>query len=354
MSPVGTACSRLLPVQHGRMILRMRLASVVVVLAIAVSAHARSSDAAARGEALIQQAQDKINIFALHSFRMNANVRIDNFGKPLDGTYSLLWNGPDQWREEITFPGYSEVEVGSRGNVYVQRNTPILPYRIFQVHETLGFGATGIGTAFFNAGPNGNEVIKGLHDKKIDGAKVTCVEITTEMKYTRNVCIDQATGTIKRDKENLVEKFVDSDLQPVGPKLFPHSLSLLERGKQVTQVHITTLESPASFNTADFQPPAGAFARTGCMNPVPARKIKDVMPRYPEEDKYQKNQGTVGVYAIIDSAGIPQNLKITLSASPTMNTSSLESLRQWRYRPATCSGYAVETETVVEIHNTLE
>jgi hypothetical protein len=39
---------------------------------------------------------------------MKAALQIDNAGKPLDGSYRLLWNGPEQWREEISFPGYTE------------------------------------------------------------------------------------------------------------------------------------------------------------------------------------------------------------------------------------------------------
>src|SRR5436190_24079139 len=85
----------------------MKLRAPLLTLLIVVPAMA-SSDDASRGKALIEQAREKTNIFSLPSFRLKARVRLDNFGKPLDGTYSLLWNGPDQWREEIAFPGYSE------------------------------------------------------------------------------------------------------------------------------------------------------------------------------------------------------------------------------------------------------
>src|SRR5438552_915835 len=101
----------------------MKVNSAVLFLAVSLVAQSQaSSDAASRGTGLIELASAKMNIFELPSFRMNANVRIDNFGKSLDGTYSLLWNGPEQWREEITFPGYSEVQVGSKGMLYLKRS----------------------------------------------------------------------------------------------------------------------------------------------------------------------------------------------------------------------------------------
>lgn len=327
------------------MILRMRVVSVVVVLAIAVSAHARSSDAAARGEALIQQAQDKINIFALPSFRMDAIVRIDNDGKPLDGTYSLVWNGPDQWREEITFPGYSEIQVGNHGTVHLKRTAAMMPYRIFQVHSTLGFGSTVIRDgAFFNLKPQGSETIDKVRDRKLNGAKVTCVEISDERNHLpRQVCIDQATGLLSR--ENL--GFIDAGWASVGPKIFPRSMKLLENGRPVVMVNVTDMQTNEKFSPAMFDSPPGAVAKDGCMNPLPVHPIKDVVPKYPDEDKRALRQGVVAVYALIDQNGIPQDLQTVLSASPGMDKSSLDAIRQRRYAPATCNNKAVPAETVI-------
>jgi hypothetical protein len=63
----------------------------------------------------IQQAAQKMNIFTLPAFEMTANVRISSNGKIEDGSYRLLWNGPQRWREEIEVPRYSEVRVGGAG-----------------------------------------------------------------------------------------------------------------------------------------------------------------------------------------------------------------------------------------------
>jgi TonB family protein len=329
---------------------RMRFkVGLLLCTLLSVTTAVASSDAAERGKQLIQQAVDKTNIFELPSFRMNANVRIDNMGKPLDGTYSLLWNGPDQWREEITFAGYTEVQVGGKGVVYLKRSTDHLPYQIFQLRETLGFGAAGMDKGFFHLGPRGGEVVKKIHEQKIGGAKATCVEIMTEMKYTREVCVDQASGTVKRDKDSLL----DSDLRPIGEKFFPHSLALDEKGKTVVELHITELDASPSFSTSAFQPPTGNLPKAGCMNPAPATKAKVVEPRYPEQDKRQLNQGTVGIYALIDSAGVPQTLEIAFSVTPTLDAASVEALRQWRFQPATCDGSPVDNETIIEIHYTL-
>jgi hypothetical protein len=62
----------------------------------------------------LEEAVSKTNIFELPSFQMKATWQVDRPGKPLDGSYQLLWNGPERWREEITFPLYTEVQIGAK------------------------------------------------------------------------------------------------------------------------------------------------------------------------------------------------------------------------------------------------
>jgi hypothetical protein len=38
----------------------------------------------------------------------------------------------DQWREEITLPGYSEIQVAGKGVVYLKRNAAFMPSGVFQ------------------------------------------------------------------------------------------------------------------------------------------------------------------------------------------------------------------------------
>src|SRR5580704_3068604 len=66
----------------------------------------------------LEQAVAKTNIFDLPSFAMKANAQIEEHGKLVDGTYQLLWNGPDEWKQEVIFPGYREVQIGGKGTVW--------------------------------------------------------------------------------------------------------------------------------------------------------------------------------------------------------------------------------------------
>ena len=101
--------------------------------------------------ARLQQAVSRTNIFELPSFVMKAKVQIELKGKMVDGTYQLLWNGEDQWREEILLPEYAEIQVGGKGMLWVKRNTNFIPLRIYNIHEALGFGSGVAGAGALHA-----------------------------------------------------------------------------------------------------------------------------------------------------------------------------------------------------------
>jgi len=327
------------------MILRMRIGFVVVLVGIAMAARASNSDVAAKGEALIQQAQDKTNIFALPSFRMDANVRIDNFGKPLDGIYSLLWNGPDQWREEITFPGYSEVQVGSKGVVFLKRSVDVLPYRMSQLEMALGFSSN-FGVGRFNQAPMQDELVKSIRQEKLAGQVAECIKIVSRDKNTREVCVDPRTGLVNRLKEG----FADAEFAPIGSKVFPRSISLAKDGQRIIEIHITRFETGQVFSPDQFAPPAGAVSADGCMNPLRGAKVKDVTPVYPQMAKVAHIQGVVTTEALIDKNGAFQNLRIISTDNPLLN----HAIKQWRYQPATCNGRPVDSEAVIEVRYWLQ
>src|SRR5215469_12629809 len=213
---------------------------LLVIVGISISALSQASDATEQRDARtkLEQAVSRTNIFELPSFQMKAALQIDNAGKPLNGTYRLLWNGPKQWREEITFPGYSELQVGGKGIVWVQRSTDFVPLRVYQLHMALGFGSmagvdSGHYGSFVQLGLTPNDKIKKVHPRKERGEKLTCVETENEQKYSSEICVNDTTGTLFRGSS-----YNDGDFQAIGEKVFPRFLSFVDKGKTVVTVKV--------------------------------------------------------------------------------------------------------------------
>jgi hypothetical protein len=242
----------------------MRTHSYIIFLGVFLPVAATAGTDPQKSIDLIRQASEKSDIFELSSFVIKADVRLDNFGKPLNGTYTLFWNNPGQWREEIILPGYSEIRVGGKNVVYLKRTTPYFPYQVFRLRTTLGFGPTEEGTGFSNVEPRKGEAIKKIREQKLPRGKATCAELASEAKSIREVCVDQVTGTIRRDRKNLL----DSDWAVVGSKQFPRSMSLVENSRRIVDVHISEFKMGEPQSDANFEPPPGAVSRVGCMNPI--------------------------------------------------------------------------------------
>jgi len=62
-------------------------------------------------------------------------------------------------------------------------------------------------------------------------------------------------------------------------------------------------------------------------------------PRYPEYARADRVQGKVAVEAIITSTGVPRNLALlTPDALPGMEANALDTLCDWRFKPASYRG----------------
>ena len=328
----------------------MKYESVIALLLIlALSPLAASASSEEDGKKLIDDAVTKTNIFELPSFQMNANVRIQGQGGPRDGSYLLLWNGPDQWREEINLPGYSEVWVGGKGVVYHKRDADFLPMRVDQLRSTLGYGP-GVGRgSFLYPEPRPDERIQRVHERKMGGTKAECIEINDKEKRGREVCVDATSGTLIRG-----EPFLDKDMKPIGPKVFPSFLSWSEQGKTLAEVRVTDLRPTEHLPPSSFDAPPGTVPVPGCMNPVPGRLVHGENPVYAASDRQAHREGTVVIDMTIGRDGVPHGLMVESGIASAMDAATMDAVKRWRYEPATCSGNAVEIETIVTVNYTLQ
>ena len=267
----------------------------------------------------------KTNIFELPSFQMKANVQIESQGKLVDGTYQFLWNGPEQWREEIHLPGYTETQVGGKGTVWIQRSTDFYPLRIYDLHAALGFGSGGSGSegSLVQSSLTQKDRVKKVHQRKKHGEAQTRVQFEDEMKNSSEICVNESTSTLVRGSS-----FADKDIQPVGGgKVYPRFLSFVENDKTLAQANVTELATSNQFPPNSFTPPAGVSPQAGCMNPAPFRLIKRVTPQYPQSARQQHIQGLVAMDAWIGSDGVPRIGKVVVHASPDLEQSSINPLK---------------------------
>jgi TonB family protein len=323
------------------------------VLAMILPCLVAASDKPSQQESieLLRQAVAKTNIFELPSFEMKAAVRVLIGGKQADGAYRLQWNGADEWREEVSFPGYSEIQVGGKNTLWVRRNADFMPFLIYNLHRALGFGSSGsppsVSLIRLDLAPQ--DSVTGRRDRKERGEKLDCVEIDDAFKQNSELCIFESTKTLARLSRGWTTDF-DNDLQAAGTKMFPKVLTLESEGRTTARVELKELVTPVQFPAGTFNPPAETAPTPGCMNPQPAHLVRMHLPNYPSIARSQRIQGTVTIQATIGIDGIPRVRKVIETPSPALEASGTDAIQQWRYTPATCNSQAVEMETILQVN----
>jgi TonB family protein len=81
--------------------------------------------------------------------------------------------------------------------------------------------------------------------------------------------------------------------------------------------------------------------------------ISKVTPKYPPEAKTARIQGTVVLDAVIDKEGRVDSLKV-VSGPSELQQSSLDAVRQWKYKPFLLNGEPIEVETTISVVYSLE
>ena len=315
---------------------------LVFFIALVASASAFAGwEKAIKAEQMLQEAIAKNDIHELPSFEMKASLKLDNHGHPVEGTYSLLWNGRDQWREEINLPGYSEIQVAGKDAVSVSRTTKYMPWQINLVHNLLGYDQ--------NLKLSENEKVKQIRNREIRGIKASCVEIAGKFG-SRQICIDPSNAALVRELP-----FADGNLTPVGAKEFPFSLSYVDHEKTVASATVTWMKTPARFDVSAFDPPTGGNSTPKCdaSHVRSGRLVARVNPVYPAAQRSAHVEGTVHLYGVIGTDGMLHSLEVVSSVDPALDHSALEAVQQWRYDPYMCNGVPVEVESMVQVNYSL-
>jgi len=109
---------------------------------------------------------------------------------------------------------------------------------------------------------------------------------------------------------------------------------------------ITVLSSP---HIEPTQAAAGSGAHVTA-EVMAGNVISHVEPVYPEIARKGKMNGEVKLNAIIGKDGKMKSLQVASSSNQIFNTSAIDAVRQWTYKPYTLNGNPTEVETTITVN----
>ena len=156
-----------------------------------------------------------------------------------------------------------------------------------------------------------------------------------------------------------VQRF-ETELQQ--PRSIPDQVAIIDDGAARPAPDLSQPVGVVGLGEAADGYARGVFGlgRLGLPNVLPPRRIRRggqvqeallirrVSPVYPAEAIEQSIAGLVVLEAIIGVDGSIHEVKV-ISGAPVLTASTLEAVRQWRYRPTKLNGTAVEVITRIEV-----
>jgi len=86
---------------------------------------------------------------------------------------------------------------------------------------------------------------------------------------------------------------------------------------------------------------------------TPPVLIKSVQPKYPHRGVMgsKSHSGSVKVYTIVDTDGLPQNVRVARSSEfDELDQAAVEAVKQYRFKPAKKDGQAVNVDLYIEVN----
>lgn len=289
-------------------------------------------------------------------FQLNARlVGTEDKDHPIEATYSLEWQSPTSWRDELTATNYQEVRVARSDRLFISRKPSNPVAALFHLRRLIEFPIR------FDLNPIMR--IEKLSEKRSDGNLQRIVEVSAYDRFSIKVYLDESLPTVSRIESKGVlyptYPFYDfdssleyQDYQEFHGRQFPHKLVQRNSARATGEVEIVeVIDAPPQ--TTSFDPPPDARWTRWCAHPTPAHPVpnRNLLPLMPPP---QFRPGApplhVQVYGIIGIDGLWHNLTVLKSEGEAVDSYFLKTIARTKYSPSTCDGTPVETEEIRDFY----
>ncbi len=259
---------------------------------------------------------------------------------PTQGHFSLKWKSKEQWWRLIELGDFKQIDIRNGGWLYTSRNNSSTPVRVRQLIQLLQFAE------------DAKDLVTDKPQPMMEyGFPVNCVRV--KKKHTKEtphqVCLNgshEISSDTWWDLPDSPTREEFADYFDFAGHRFPRTLQLVENGSRVVKANVKSLSAKA-FNDVLLTKPPGAIERRQCDNWKPPEAVKTPDPPYPPA---ASNNGTIGdsiVSMTVLADGSATDFQLIGSASHAMDQSTLDTLKKWKFKPATCGSEPVVSDVEV-------
>lgn len=250
----------------------------------------------------------------------------------------------ENFRVELSLPGYREVRLKLDDKRYVPRNQGVLL-------------ATGLDN-FDRSWDPLKQVLLPYTDKptygkisrkKIRGHRALCFGERHEPQVAKlQYCIDPNRSVVLRE-QSADGKYEYLDYASVpGGHMFPHKATI----RKDPLVNIELRDIAVSYQPLDrarFAIPEQSIELETCKGEQHPKPIFTPSPSYTDQARAKRDQATVLVHAFVAADGSVMDAEALNPTGDGLDVNARKTMLTWKFQPATCSGRPVSAEMMVEV-----
>jgi TonB family protein len=196
----------------------------------------------------------------------------------------------------------------------------------FATHETVSFGR--------------------VHRQKIQGHDAWCFD--RKAKFKSKLCFDAATSVLLREDPSENHRDQYSDYTSSGAGLYPQKVQMVREKLapfEIRQISIT----PTQLNNDTFKVPDNAIEVERCDFEESPKALHTPEPEFSDAARSAHAYGLVYLYVLINTEGNVAGVQALGTDAYGLAQNALNTVKTWRFKPATCNGRPVAAEMNIEV-----
>jgi len=299
-----------------------------------------ASDKQDEGMALIKRAVELTDLHQSGPYHMSSHLKVVDATGKREGTDVVTFSSPERWRRDLHVTGYDETAVFLEHNMYRTRNLPFTPPSV----------RMDIAASVRNLPETLNYKVLRVFKRKISGAEAQCVYLQRSGDKPAEVtwCFDAHTGLPSERLWHDGERHAEfSNYKPFGGKFVPGEVDVVN-GIQKGNAVLEAIDSGIPASPHLFEPPPGSAARPWCDNMEPVRPLSIGKIDVPPDMRYRRAGLELQYELAVDAQGNVTDI-IPMAPQPFLDRIAIEEIRTWQFKPATCGGTPVPTDTLFDV-----
>jgi hypothetical protein len=273
------------------------------------------------------------------AFELRAHIDAKVGKNLIPGEYSLIWAGPDRWREQLVISDFQRLRFGTAGGYRQVRSLDYQPQIAFDFDKAVDVAS------ILRLGPG--QTAESPKERKVEGLRLSCIGVRSQKSVYEQLCFDPSDGILAHAEIGVdlrsTEEVVDwSSPISFGDQRFPSKITIRRSGRFSADITLS-LQRSLTVNPDLFSGPAGAEFWADCRDSIPAQ-VLEIKP-----SGTGPGPGFAAVYVRVEPDGTASHVKTLMSSSASIGNAIQKAAENAKFKPRMCGTTAVRDETVLDL-----